>query len=78
MNITVTITLTDDQLQQLGAAIRSATHSATNTADATNANGDPKCPQHRKARRSNNGSLFCPTHLPDGSWCKWTHQNGGS
>ena len=32
----------------------------------------PECPLHHKAVPSKNGGLYCPSKLPDGSYCKWT------
>jgi hypothetical protein len=29
-----------------------------------------RCPQHGKARQGEHG-LYCPSKMPDGSWCKW-------
>ena len=28
---------------------------------------------HRPLRARQNGSLYCPTKLPDGRWCNWKH-----
>lgn len=33
--------------------------------------GPSVCPDHGKARERKDGSLYCPTKLADGSWCKW-------
>ena len=32
---------------------------------------DDQCPEHGKSMRNNRG-LFCPSKLPDGSWCDWS------
>jgi hypothetical protein len=29
-----------------------------------------ECPVHHKARAGTKG-LYCPTKLPDGTWCQW-------
>lgn len=36
-------------------------------------NGAPSCPEHGTAKPSKRpGSLYCPTALPDGGYCRWT------
>jgi hypothetical protein len=32
---------------------------------------EERCPEHGKAAQGKKG-LYCPTRLPDGSWCSWT------
>jgi hypothetical protein len=37
------------------------------------------CPEHGKGRLSpKTGSMFCPSKMDDGTWCKWTSQKKAS
>lgn len=36
--------------------------------------GTPVCPEHGKSAQSRFGGLYCPSKMPDGSFCDWRDQ----
>lgn len=46
---------------------------ANGNGNAAPARPDPyQCPTHGRAKESRSGGLYCPTKLPDGTFCTWT------
>lgn len=82
MSISITITAEtpaelEAQIKALAKQLEDApaqpapaqTRQATQPATGANAR---ECPTHHKGAITQNGKLYCPTKLPDGSWCPWT------